>query len=118
MSHGVYVEPFRRRGESLRVSDNGGGQPRWRGDGKELFYLSLTGAIASVSVRETGQALELGRPTTLVPADRLRAAFQGADYDDWDATPDGQRFLVKVPDAADERPRIHVLLDWTSAGVR
>jgi Tol biopolymer transport system component len=110
----VYVQPFRRRGEQLRVSDSGGGQPRWRGDGKELFYLSVNGGIASVSVRDTGSALELGRPTTLVPADTLRAAFQNADYDDWDVTPDGQRFLVKQPDAPDARPRIHVLLDWIS----
>ena len=48
----VYVEPFRRRGEKLRVSDNGGGQPRWRGDGKELFYLSLDRSIVAVSVRD------------------------------------------------------------------
>ena len=114
----VYVEPFRRPGEPLRVSDSGGGQPRWRGDGKELFYLSLSGAIVSVSVRDTGSALELGAPTTLVPADKLRASFQNADYDDWDVTPDGQRFLVKQPDAPDERPRIHLLLDWTSVGAR
>ena len=60
-----------RRGEKLRVSDNGGGQPRWRGDGKELFYLTLAGAIASVSVRDTGTALELGAPTTLVAGDAL-----------------------------------------------
>ena len=66
----VYVAPFRRTGERLRVSDNGGGQPRWRGDGKELLYLSTNGAIASVSVRDSGSALELGAPTTLVPADK------------------------------------------------
>jgi Tol biopolymer transport system component len=34
----VYVEPFRRPGERVRVSVDGGGQPKWRGDGKELFY--------------------------------------------------------------------------------
>ena len=114
----VYVAPFRRTGERLRVSDNGGGQPRWRGDGKELLYLTTGGAIASVSVRDSGSALELGAPTTLVPADKLRAAILGSDYDDWDVTPDGQRFLVKQPAVADDNPRIHVLLDWPSADGR
>jgi Tol biopolymer transport system component len=110
----VYVEPFRRRGERLRVSNNGGGQPRWRGDGKELFYLSLDGGIVSVSVQSGAAGLELGNPTTLVAADRLRAVAQSADYDDWDVTPDGQRFLVKVPETPNERQQIHVLLNWTS----
>ena len=114
----VYVEPFRRRGERLRVSVDGGGQPRWRGDGKELFFLSLNGGIASVSVRDTGSALELGQPTTLVPADRLRAVIHTSDYDDWGVTPDGQRFLVKLPDEAEAGPRIQVLLDWASNSER
>ena len=35
----VYAAPFRRRGEKVRVSPEGGRQPRWRGDGKELFFL-------------------------------------------------------------------------------
>jgi Tol biopolymer transport system component len=34
----VYAEPFRRDGDRVRVSVDGGGQPRWRGDGRELFY--------------------------------------------------------------------------------
>ncbi len=114
----VYVAPFRRTGERLRVSDNGGGQPRWRGDGKELLYLTTGGAIASVSVRDSGAALELGAPTTLVPVDKLRAVILGSDYDDWDVTPDGQRFLVKQPAVADDNPRIHVLLDWPSVDGR
>jgi hypothetical protein len=71
-----------------------------------------------VSVRDSGSALELGAPTTLVPADKLRAVILGFDYDDWDVTPDGQRFLVKQPAVADDNPRIHVLLDWPSADGR
>jgi Tol biopolymer transport system component len=114
----VYVAPFRRTGERLRVSDNGGGQPRWRGDGRELLYLTTGGAIASVSVRDSASALELGAPTTLVPADKLRAVVLGSDYDDWDVTPDGQRFLVKQNAVADDNPRIHVMLDWPSVDGR
>jgi hypothetical protein len=35
----VYVERFPQGGDKVRVSSDGGGQPKWRADGKELFYL-------------------------------------------------------------------------------
>ena len=44
----VYVQPFMRPGGRVRVSTNGGSQPRWRGDGRELFYLALDGTMMSV----------------------------------------------------------------------
>ena len=109
----VYVEPFRGRGEKVRVSPNGGGQPRWRGDGKEIFYLSPDGRLMAASVRETPTGLDVGIPTTLAPADRLKAVVQGMDYDDYAVTSNGQRFLVKVNASKDSRQRIHMLLDWT-----
>jgi Tol biopolymer transport system component len=109
----VYVEPFRRRGEKVRVSPNGGGQPRWRGDGKEIFYLSPDGRLMAASVREGATGLEVGIPTVLIPADRLKAIVQGMDYDDYAVTSNGQRFLVKVNASKDSRQRIHVLLNWT-----
>ena len=36
----IYVQPFRRPGPKVRISTEGGIQARWRGDGKELFYLA------------------------------------------------------------------------------
>src|SRR6185503_4479546 len=95
----VYVEPFRRPGEKVRVSPNGGGQPRWRADGKEIFYLTPDGRLMAASVREAATGLEVGIPTTLVPADRLKAVVQGMDYDDYAVSSNGQRFLVKVADS-------------------
>jgi Tol biopolymer transport system component len=110
----VYLEPFRRRGERVRVSSDGGGQPRWRGDAKELFYLSLDGRLMVVNVREGPTGPEIGVPATLVPADRLRAVVQGPDYDDYAVSTDGQRFLVKVRAGQAERQRLHVVVDWMS----
>jgi hypothetical protein len=110
----VYVEPFRRSGETVRVSLDGGGQPRWRRDGKELFYLSLDGRLMAVDVREGPSGPEVGIPRVLVPARQLRAVVQGPDYDDYAVTADGQRFLVKRLLDAAARQRIHVLLDWPS----
>ena len=113
----VYVEPFRRPGEKMRVSATGGGQPRWRGDGKELFFLAADGSLMAVAVGTEGAGLTVGLPTALVPAKTLRAALQGPDYDDYDVAASGQRFLVKRGQGL-EPPRIHVLLDWPSRLVR
>jgi Tol biopolymer transport system component len=110
----VYVEPFKRRGEKLRLSANGGGQPRWRGDGRELFYLSAGGQLMAVSVREVAAGLEIGMPTVLVEAANLRAVVLGPDYDDYAVTADGRRFLVKSPVKREDRQRLHVLLNWPS----
>jgi eukaryotic-like serine/threonine-protein kinase len=109
----VYVEPFRRQGERVRVSTDGGGQPQWRGDGKELFFLSLGGALMAVDVRPAEAAVEVGMPRVLVSASDLRAAVEGPDYNDYGVTPDGRRFLVKRP-VESRKPQIHVLLDWPS----
>jgi Tol biopolymer transport system component len=112
--HEVYVEPFRRQGERVRVSVDGGAQPRWRGDGKELFFASLEGALMAVDVDASTKGLTVGLPRTLVKARDLRAVSDGPDYSDYAVTSDGQRFLVKRLTEQAERPRIHVLLDWSS----
>jgi hypothetical protein len=52
----VYVQPFMRPGDRVRVSTVGGGEPRWRADGKELFYLALDGAMMSVDTRDPANA--------------------------------------------------------------
>jgi Tol biopolymer transport system component len=110
----VYVEPFRRRGERVRVSANGGGQPKWRGDGKELFYLTLGGALMAVDVREGTTGPDVGIPTTLIPAHVLRSVVIGQDLDDYAVSADGQRFLVKRPATLDGKQQIHVLMNWPS----
>ncbi len=106
----VYVQPFRRSGERVRVSADGGGRPRWRGDGKELFYLSLDGRLMAVEVRRGISGPEVGIPVVLLPAGIVEQVWR---LDDYEVTSDGQRFLVKTR-VRDDGQRIHVLLDWTS----
>ena len=48
----VYVQPFMRPGDRVRVSTSGGSQARWRADGKELFYLTLDGTMMSVDTSD------------------------------------------------------------------
>ncbi len=106
----IYVEPFRRPGERARVSPDGGNQPKWRGDGKELYYISRDGLMA-VDVREGASGPEVGMPAVLVSADG--AVSQEWGFYDYAVTGDGQRFLVKTRVEEDDL-RIHVLLNWPS----
>lgn len=97
----------------MRVSTDGGGQPRWRSDGNELFYLSLDGAVMAVGVREGSTGPQIGAPAML-PLGNLRAIMQGADYDDYAVASDGQRFVMKVAAGQRQPQRIHVVTDWLS----
>ena len=104
----VYVEPFRREGERVRVSLAGGGQPRWRGDGRELFFVAREGAVMAVEVTESSGRLDVGLPVELF---RLGVS-QAPMLDDYAVSADGQRFLAKAPLEQARMPRIHVLLNW------
>ena len=109
----VYVEPFRREGERVRVSVEGGGAPKWRGDGKELFFATPDARLMSVDFRRrAATARRSGLPVELFELDRLLRAL---DYDDYAPSADGQRFLVKRPvDEARPQRRMHVITNWPS----
>ena len=113
----VYVRSFPTAGgRKWPVSIGGGFQPRWRGDGKELFYVSSSGQLMSVAIT-AGLASPPGRPTPL---------FQTAIYGGgasvnnwyWDVTPDGQRFLIDTVITGNEPSALNVILNWQSALAR
>jgi Tol biopolymer transport system component len=106
----VYLEPFRRAGDRVRVSVDGGGQPKWRGDGKELFYTTPDNQLMAAAVRAAGERLEVSLPTRLFETRGL----QGMDYDDYAPSPDGQRFLVKLAVEGSRMPQLQIVTNWTS----
>ncbi len=103
----VYVAPFPGPGERVQVSTAGGTTPRWRGDGKELYYLAPDRKLMAVPI-QTGGALEAGIPTPLF---ETRGDIGASGYD---VTRDGQRFLVITPVREDAALPIAVVLNWTS----
>jgi Tol biopolymer transport system component len=105
----VYVQPFRQEGEGVRVSTEGGGQPRWRGDGRELFYVSPAGRLMAVDVGAKGDRIEVGLPVAL-----FAGVNPDPSTDHYAATADGQRFLVPLPVGEEAAARIHVVTNWTS----
>ena len=88
----VYIQPFRRPGARVPVSVDGGGQPKWRRDGRELFYLSADSRVMAVTTQPDALKLDVGVPVALFETDSFRPG-----YDDYAPSGDGQRFLVKVP---------------------
>jgi len=89
------------------ISTDGGDKPRWRHDGKELFYIAGDGALMAVPLRITPEF----QPGIAVPLFKTRAA----GYFPYDVSPDG-RFLVNtIVGEADERATpITVVLNWMS----
>jgi eukaryotic-like serine/threonine-protein kinase len=98
----VYVRPFpAREGHGIFVSRDGGRAPRWRGDGEEIFFLSLEGMMMAADFDPARQQAAVPHPlfpTHLITHNRPYAV-----------TKDGQRFLVPrpLPDAP-----ITVVLNW------
>ena len=108
----VFVEPLPpTSGPRSQVSADGGSQPVWRRDGKELFFLAPDGKLMVASV-SPGAAFVHGTPQALFQAG-MRPTY--APYPvTYDVTPDGQRFLVdRVRPGTG--PTISIVLNWTAA---
>jgi Tol biopolymer transport system component len=103
----VYVRPFPPSAGIWRVSTDGGTQPRWRHDGKELFYLAPDGKLMAVEVTE-GERFEAGTPTALF---QMRLAMDW-DFNHYSVAGDGQRFLITTPVGEAVSPAITVVLNW------
>ncbi|MBI4478398.1 MAG: PD40 domain-containing protein [Acidobacteria bacterium] len=105
-SYEVYVQPFPTPGDRVRISTNGGSQPRWRKDGKELFYLAADGTMMAVEIR-SGTTIEPSIPKSLF---QTGVTFNSG-LDQYAVTGDGQRFLVIVPSEETPSP-INLILNW------
>jgi serine/threonine protein kinase/Tol biopolymer transport system component len=98
-------------GRKTRVSVNGGSQPRWRRDGKELFYVSLDGRLMAADV-STGRSFTAGIPRVLFAAP-IQIGDETADTFRWDVAFRGDRFLIDT--AATTAEPLTVVLNWTAA---
>jgi len=85
----VYVVPFPGPGGKWQVSPGGGCFPRWRRDGKELFYFSADNKIVAAEVRADGSNFAIGAVNPLFETRVYRTAFGG-----FDVAADGQRFII------------------------
>ena len=107
----IYVQPVPATGGKWQISNAGGTQPRWRRDGRELFYLSMDRKITSVAAK-LGPQPEFGAPKALFP---IRVVQNSFGTDEFVPTPDGQRFLAANAGSAGEAQQaLTVVLNWTA----
>jgi Tol biopolymer transport system component len=101
----VYVQRLD-GGSATRISRDGGTRPRWRRDGREIFYVSRDNEMIATPIRLTSEA-EIGAPQRLFRLDP-------AGWQDYDVTGDGERFLAVVNVPAPDADAITVTVNWPS----
>ena len=99
----VYVRPFPGPGGQYQVSRSGGTQPQWRGDGRELFFLSLDGTLRAASVAAGPNGLEAETPQALFPTGVALAA--NTNRHQYSVAKDGSAFSSTCPTAVRRRRR-------------
>ncbi|MFN2456550.1 MAG: TolB family protein, partial [Pyrinomonadaceae bacterium] len=107
----VYVQSFPVSGGKWMVSTTGGSQPKWRRDGKELFYLGPDRKLMAVDVKEDANKFEAGSPRALFET----RVFVGFGFiSGYQVSRDGQRFLVNTPLEESAPSPLTVILNWTA----
>jgi serine/threonine protein kinase/Tol biopolymer transport system component len=105
----IVVQPFPSPTAKWQVSTAGGVQPRWRKDGKELYFYSLDGKLMASSVTTTGATFVAAPPVALFPV--ALAPGAGTNKQEYMVSRDG-RFLVNKPVEAASTTPITLILNW------
>ena len=105
----VYVALFPGPGGKRQVSPAEGTLPRWRADGKELFYRAAGNRLMAAEVDTKGGAFEVKKVEPLVGP---MVGPTGSDY--YDVSADGQRFLTLVPVEGKTDTPLTVVQNWTA----
>ena len=104
----IYIRPFPGPGGKWQVSAAGGTRPRWRGDGKELFFVSADLKIMSAEVRPGASSVDI---VSVKPLFAIGTSLLGG-ADVYDVTSDGQRFLVETPQGDENSAPLTLVVNW------
>jgi Tol biopolymer transport system component len=110
----VYVQLMTDDGRKWPISVDGGSNPKWSADSRELFYLAPDNRLMSVDVAAAaGAGLEPGTPRALFSLSdvSITRPFLNRWYD---VDPTGTRFLVRIPAATVQTAPLTVLVHWSS----
>lgn len=105
----IYVRRYPALDTPRQVSTRGGGQPQWRADQRELFYLSADRSVMAVTVTDEN------RPSFGAPRRLFRTSVEDGPFgarDSYAVTADGRSFLIDVRREADTPSPIVVMLNW------
>ncbi len=99
-------------GSKWRVSTDGGLQPQWSADGRELYFIATDRKLMVMSITTAGAALVPSAPTALMKTSitEWELSHQGTSYL---VAPDGKRILIST--STDLGRPITLLQNWTAA---
>ena len=103
----VYITAFPGGGAKWQVSTSGGTIPKWRKDGKELFFLDNADNIMAVDVMVSGDAIRLGTPHVLFQAVGIQR-----DAGAYDVNADGTRFLINSGNLKEGSEPFTLVQNW------
>jgi Tol biopolymer transport system component len=104
----VYVTHFPDAAHKIPVSTQGGINPRWRSDGKELFYFSIPqSSMMAVDVDEKADGISFGNPRKLFPLVDI-----SYDIPFYDVTSDGQRFMILTSSQSSGTASLRIVTNW------
>jgi eukaryotic-like serine/threonine-protein kinase len=107
----IYVSSFPNVPGKLQVSIAGGSMPCWRGDGKELYYLTPDNKLMAAEMKEANGSLQVVATKTLFQTAAAPTRTGGSPYD---VTPDGKRFLVDTQTSDQTSALLNVVENWTA----
>lgn len=107
----VVVQPFPEAGAKWQVSTAGGVAPRWRADGKELYFLAPDATMMAVPVTAAGASFETGTPVALFPTRIVDGGTVAINRPQYDVARDG-RFLINQPVRDATVAAITLILNW------
>jgi hypothetical protein len=105
----IWVQSFPDGGSKRQVSTGGGNHPRWRRDGRELFYYAGDGKMMVTPVR-SGESFEVG---AAVPLFEFRAGSLQY-FAPYAVTADGQRFLINAVVETEPNAPLTVVVNWAA----
>jgi len=103
----IYITAFPGGGAKWQVSTNGGTIPRWRRDGKELFFLDGADNIVAVDVGASGNAVHLGVPHALFQVVGIQR-----EYGPFDVAADGKKFLTNSGNLKEGSDPLTLVQNW------
>ena len=104
----VYVQTFP-RGNKTPISSGGGVFPMWRGDGKELFYITEDGRVMEAQIKSDA-------PFQVdVPQQLFQTSIKFGQGYPYAVNHDGSRFLIITPAEANNAAPLTVVLNWTAS---
>ena len=104
----VYVQAYPEPKGKWLVSSGGGSYPAWSPDGRAIYYVSGDSKLMAVNLKVGAESVQPSTPTELFGVAADLVANGGYPFA---VSPDGQRFLVRVP-AATSAPTLEVIVNW------